>query len=54
MGNRTGGYRVLWENLRESDRLKYIGLVGGILVTDFKEIVWEGLDWFDLVHGRDK
>ena len=22
--------------------------------TDLKEVVWEGVDWIDLVQGRDK
>jgi len=28
--------------------------MGGTVVTELKEIVWEGLDWINLVHDRDK
>ena len=28
--------------------------MGGTVVMDLKEIVWEGVDWNDLAHGRGK
>jgi len=26
--------------------------MGSTVVMDLKEIVWEGVDWIDLAHGR--
>jgi hypothetical protein len=38
-------------NLREGDQVEDLG-VGGR--RDFKEADWEGVDWIDLAHGRDR
>jgi hypothetical protein len=47
------GERSWWVSLRERDNLKDVD-VGGKIIIDLKEMVWEGVGWIDLSQSRER
>jgi hypothetical protein len=48
-------HRVFWGNRKERDHLEHLGTDGrvGNVELDLQELDWVGVDWINLVVGRD-